>query len=139
MSIEVLSGVTPRLYELVAPLVMNRSVLRQNNNYPFKTSKHHLWFIAIEGNTVIGFIPVEVKETGVILNNYYVKGENSNTLSSLIKAVLLHFKDTPIIRSISHIRDKKIFLENHFYIIQEWKLYIKMEYKCNGGKKTQCL
>ena len=136
MSIEILSGITPRLYELVAPLLMSRNVLRQNNNYPFKTSKHHLWFIAVERSDVIGFIPVEIKETGVLINNYYVKGENSKTLSFLIHAVLTHFKNTPVIRSVTHARHKMIFLENHFYVTQEWKLYLKMEYRCHDEKKT---
>lgn len=77
MNIEVLSGIAPRLYELVAPLVMSCSVLRQNNNYPFKTSKHYLWFVAMERDMVIGFIPVEIKSTCVIINNYYVKGEDN--------------------------------------------------------------
>ena len=31
MTVEKLDGTSPRLYALVAPLVMRRSVLRQNN------------------------------------------------------------------------------------------------------------
>ena len=31
-------GIDKGLYELVAPVVMNPAVLRQNNNYPFKTT-----------------------------------------------------------------------------------------------------
>ena len=46
MTIEKLDGTSPRLYTLVAPLVMRRSVLRQNNNYPFWTSRSHTWFVA---------------------------------------------------------------------------------------------
>ena len=42
MTIEKLDGTSPRLYTLVAPLVMRRSVLRQNNNYPFWTSRAHI-------------------------------------------------------------------------------------------------
>ena len=41
MTVEKLDGTSPRLYALVAPLVMRRSVLRQNNNYPFWTSRSH--------------------------------------------------------------------------------------------------
>ena len=46
MTVEKLDGTSPRLYALVAPLVMRRSVLRQNNNYPFWTSRSHTWFVA---------------------------------------------------------------------------------------------
>jgi len=41
MEIEKLGGTTERLYRLVAPLVMKPCILRENNNYPFKTSMHH--------------------------------------------------------------------------------------------------
>lgn len=37
MNILKLQGLDGRLFDLVAPLVMNPAVLRQNNNYPFKT------------------------------------------------------------------------------------------------------
>ena len=40
-----LNGVDARLYPLVGPLVMNPAILRQNNNYPFKTSNRYLWYI----------------------------------------------------------------------------------------------
>ena len=53
MTIEKLDGTSPRLYTLVAPLVMRRSVLRQNNNYPFWTSRSHTWFVAWEGENTI--------------------------------------------------------------------------------------
>ena len=55
MTIEKLDGTSPRLYTLVAPLVMRRSVLRQNNNYPFWTSRAHTWFVAWEGETVFDY------------------------------------------------------------------------------------
>ena len=35
MKIMTLQGTDKLLYELVAPLVMNPAILRQNNNYPF--------------------------------------------------------------------------------------------------------
>ena len=34
-----LQGTDKRLYELVAPLVMNPEILKQNYNYPFRTSE----------------------------------------------------------------------------------------------------
>jgi uncharacterized membrane protein len=46
MKIMTLQGTDKLLYELVAPLVMNPAILRQNNNYPFKTSRSHVWYIA---------------------------------------------------------------------------------------------
>ena len=44
-----LHGTDKKLYELVAPLVMSPEVLKQNYNYPFRTSKSTsgllLWII----------------------------------------------------------------------------------------------
>ena len=56
MIVEKLPGTDARLYALVAPLVMSVPIIRQNNNYPFKTSRKHLWFIALERGEVKGFI-----------------------------------------------------------------------------------
>ena len=39
------NGTEKRLYELVAPLVMNPKVLNYNNDYPFKTGEKFIWFI----------------------------------------------------------------------------------------------
>lgn len=52
MIVEKLPGTDARLYALVAPLVMSVPIIRQNNNYPFKTSRKHLWFIALERGEV---------------------------------------------------------------------------------------
>ena len=61
------------------PLVMRRSVLRQNNNYPFWTSRSHTWFVAWEGDVVFGFVPVEITDGGAAkINNYYVSGTIRN-------------------------------------------------------------
>lgn len=54
-----IAGTDKLLYELVAPLVMNPAILRQNNNYPFKTSRSHVWYIAFHETAVVGFMPVK--------------------------------------------------------------------------------
>ena len=59
MKIMTLQGTDKLLYELVAPLVMNPAILRQNNNYPFKTSRSHVWYIAFHETAVVGFMPVK--------------------------------------------------------------------------------
>ncbi len=48
MQVIQLQGNDKRLYELVAPLVMNPEVLRQNHNYPFRTTENFAWFIGME-------------------------------------------------------------------------------------------
>ena len=63
MDIIKLQGTDKKLYELIAPLVLNPAVLRQNNNYPFKTGPKYTWYIAIEKEQILGFIPI--KQTSV--------------------------------------------------------------------------
>lgn len=60
MNILKLQGLDGRLFDLVAPLVMNPAVLRQNNNYPFKTTRNHVWYIAMDEQRVLGFMPVKM-------------------------------------------------------------------------------
>ena len=48
-----LKGTEKRLYQLVAPLVMNPVVLKQNYNYPFRTSENFIWFVAVEGKEIV--------------------------------------------------------------------------------------
>ena len=47
MEVISLHGTDDRLYELVSRLVMNPEILRQNNNYPFKTSNGHTWYLCM--------------------------------------------------------------------------------------------
>ena len=78
MKIEILGGTSPRLYKLVAPLVMNAAVLRQNDNYPYKTSQRHEWLLALDDedeNKISGFFPVERREGYAYINNYYLSPE----------------------------------------------------------------
>lgn len=67
---------------------MNPDVLSANNNYPFKTTEHYVWFIAVDKKSVVGFMPVERRRSGCVINNYYVCDDNRETLSLLITTTL---------------------------------------------------
>ena len=75
-----LQGTEKRLYQLVAPLVMNPEVLKQNYNYPFRTSESFVWFVAVDGKEVVGFIPLEYKKREAVINNYYIRNNNAHFL-----------------------------------------------------------
>ena len=65
-----LHGTDKKLYELVAPLVMSPEVLKQNYNYPFRTSEEYEWFVALDNKHVVGFVPtrsMNVSSTTIIL------------------------------------------------------------------------
>lgn len=128
MKIEKLEGTAGRLYQLVAPLVMKPSVLRQNNNYPFKTSERYVWFVAVNKRTVVGFIPVEVRDKTAVINNYYVAGDDAEVLALLLQEVIGEYGEACKLQSVTHVRHLPVFEENGFCVSKTWKLYVKMEY-----------
>lgn len=129
MHIEKLAGTEERLYQLVAPLVMKISVLRQNNNYPYKTSVNYVWFVALEEERVLGFVPVEVKDKCAVINNYYIVGDEVSVLTSILQEVIKNFGKEYKLQSVTHTRHIPVFQGNAFAIIRTWKLYVKMVYQ----------
>lgn len=91
-----MQGTEPALYPLVGPLVMNPEVLKQNMNYPFKTTEHFVWYIAMNGHSVIGFVPVEHRGKEYIINNYYVTHKDREVLMQLLSRMVLdHLEKLP--------------------------------------------
>lgn len=138
MNIEIVDGQSARLYELVAPLVMKRSVLHYNHDYPFWTSSNHTWFIALdEQEKVCGFFPLEVnlaKKTAKI-NNYYMAGKETDVFPGLIQAVVDFCRKKYTLQAVAQMQHKALFTKAGFHIVvKEWKLYVKLEY---GRKKRQ--
>lgn len=126
ITIEVIKGLEPRLYELVAPLVMDARVLKQNRNYPFKTSKDFLWFIALDGVSVVGFLPVEIRSKQAIINNYYMEEENLEVLGLMIREAVETLQKEHLLTSATQIQHLSAFSRNGFAIEREWKNYVKM-------------
>ncbi|NPD92234.1 hypothetical protein [Xylanibacter muris] len=126
MKIINLKGTDERLYGLVARLIMNPAVLRQNNNYPFRTSLRHTWYIAMDGDAVIGFLPVKDMRPGLYLDNYYIKGDNAQTLSCLLKYLISDSDQN--ITAMVHTRHADIFRQHGFISYKKWTKYEKMQY-----------
>lgn len=126
MKIINLKGTDERLYGLVAHLVMSPAVLRQNNNYPFKTSLRHTWYIAIEADTVIGFLPVKDMRPGLYIDNYYIMGDNPQTLGTLLKHLISNSEQD--ITAMAHVRHADIFRQHGFISCRKWTKYEKMQH-----------
>jgi hypothetical protein len=93
MEMEILQGTEKRLYDLVAPLVLNPAVIRQNGGFAFKTTPKHTWIVSVaEDGMCVGFLPVQVKNNICKINNYYVKNRNEEVFSSLLKKALEYAK-----------------------------------------------
>lgn len=122
-----LQGTDKRLYELVAPLVMNPEVLKQNFNYPFRTSENFVWFIALDKRKVIGFIPLEHKSKEFIINNYYIEGDNANTLKLLLEKVISETDVDVDLTSVTFMEHCSLFKEFGFSEEKVWTRYVKMK------------
>ena len=127
IQIKQLMGTDRRLYELVAPLVMNPDVLKQNYNYPFRTSEDFVWFVAVEKRKVIGFIPVEDKKKEYVINNYYIKERNVDTLKLLLEKVLEKQGEESSLTAVSFVEDRDVFSELGFLEDKVWTRYVKMK------------
>ena len=125
IKIEQIGGQDKRLYELVAPLIMNPRILRQNNNYPFKTTRNHIWLVALENEQVLGFLPVEKREGKAVINNYYVREESLDLLVRLIQQAVLHLSGYEW-AAVSQTSHRPAFIKCGFREGTVWKKYIKM-------------
>lgn len=133
--IKQLRGTESDLYQLVAPLVMNPTVLKQNNNFPFRTSEKFEWFVGLnDEDHVIGFVPVECRRRGYIINNYYIENKDAEVLTVLVKKVISVFPDKEL--SVVAFRDD----ENIFHLLgfmpdKQWTRYVKMKKEPDDAKK----
>lgn len=123
MEILQLDGLEPQLFNLIGPLVMNPKVLKANNNYPFKTTERFQWYIAINDDNVVGFLPVEQKGSGGVINNYYIQDDNAEVLEGLLAAAS---STRDYVSAIVLIRHEPVFTRCGFQPEHRWTKYIKM-------------
>ena len=114
MNILKLQGLDGRLFDLVAPLVMNPAVLRQNNNYPFKTTRNHVWYIAMDEQRVLGFMPVKMTLTNNCIDNYYISGDNSSVIEMLLDRIIHDFSSDGSLVAVVHERHVEDFNEEFY-------------------------
>ena len=129
MDIIKLQGTDKKLYELIAPLVLNPAVLRQNNNYPFKTGPKYTWYIAIEKEQILGFIPIkQTSVSSLMINNYYIKGDNLTILDKLLSEILENINSNIELWATVHKRHVQSYKLKDFRTHIEWKNYERMLY-----------
>ncbi len=135
MEVIVLQGTENRLYELVARLVMDPDVLRQNNNYPFKTTPKYTWHVCIENDEVIGFMPVKPTSGGIYLDNYYIRDNNPDILSRLIDNILSVSDQTVTI--LCRKKHTELLRQRGFVTCTIFAQYNKMQYANRKGDHSQ--
>lgn len=126
MEITKLDGTDERLYPLVGPLVMNPKVLKQNNNYPFRTSESYTWYIAREEKRVVGFVPLEQKKNGYVINNYYIEGKVAPVLEALLKQIAEDTAGSLPLYAVALLDDADVFEGQAFVVEKKWTRYVRM-------------
>lgn len=120
-------GTDEELYRRVAPLVMDPKVLKQNYNFPFRTSEHFSWLIALEEEAVIGFLPLEHRKSESIINNYYIKEKSRETLKQLLDRAIADLGSERTLTAISFLDDEEQFREAGFQVEKKWTRYVRMK------------
>ncbi|MCC8170677.1 MAG: hypothetical protein LIP00_02615 [Parabacteroides sp.] len=143
MEIIRLEGTDSKLYELIAPLAMNPAILRQNNNYPFKTSVRYKWYIAISDRRVVGFMPLRKNGARLLIDNYYINGDNSAIIDLLLDAVTSDLQPDSSLEALVHNRHTDDFRCNRFLTDKELTNYAKMHYnqqkEITNDLPTECI
>lgn len=121
-----LQGTEKRLYQWVAPLVMNPKVLRQNYNFPFRTDEDFVWYLAFQGRKLLGFVPVEIKRSEYVINNYYTPGRDADMLRQLLQEVIEQTPQDRPLAAIAFLEDEQLFGELGFKEEKRWTRYLKM-------------
>lgn len=131
MEVISLGGTDDRLYELVARLVMSPEVLRQNNNYPFKTGPEYTWYICLSDGEVVGFMPGKNTSGGLYLDNYYIRDDNLAVLEALVSRILSGTDKTVTV--LSHKRHSEAFGRHGFARITIFAQYDRMRREAGKG------
>lgn len=107
---------------------MNPAVLRWNNNYPFKTTPHYVWYIALsDSGEVTAFMPLKKLATGIRIDNYYVAGEERTLFDALIDRIIADMGSKPLWAMV-HKRHSAVFADHSFAVAQALVRYDKMLY-----------
>ena len=123
-------GTDKKLYSLVAPLVMNAEVLKQNNGFPFKTSEEHTWYVAVNGKKAVGFLPfVHKGGRRIYIDNYFIQSDDAVILDALLDQVTDDYYPDTDVTALVHKRHVPLFKRNHFRTTKDWKNYETMQYE----------
>lgn len=140
--VRIFEGKSPELYLAVGRLILSPACLRENNNYPYKSSRMFTWHVLYQEENVVAFMPVEKKiDGGYKIDNYYATPdrERGNQLLKLLKSVIKETgNETSPLRATVQKRDAGIFKYMNFITIRETKLYAMMELvRIGSGSEKQ--
>lgn len=142
-TVRILNGRSPELYMAVGHLVLNPACLRENYNYPYKTSRMFTWYLLYHEEKVVAFMPVERRIGGSCkIDNYYAASgrERGSQLMKLLKNVVREIGDEhPSLQATVQKRDVGIFAYFRFITLRETTRYAMMEimHVSSGDEKQE--
>ena len=141
-TVRILEGNSPELYQAVGCFVLCPACLRENNNYPYKSSWKHSWHVLYQEERVVAFMPVERKTGGGHkIDNYYATSakERNSQLLKLLKSVVaaVNNRASSPLRATVQQRDVGIFKYMNFILIRETKRYAMMELLSDPEEKKR--
>ncbi|MDR2806509.1 MAG: hypothetical protein LBB85_12930 [Dysgonamonadaceae bacterium] len=123
MTTEILHGTEKRLYDLVAPLVLNPFVIQQNRGIAFKTTRKHVWIVSVTDNEkCTGFLPIQLKHNRGEINNYYIQDRDEELLLSLLTDALEFAKEQNLnmLDIITQIEDYETIQKKGFSVAKQF-------------------
>ena len=128
--VQILNGRCEELYVAVGELVLSAVCLRENNNYPYKSSRKFRWHLLYHGGKVVAFMPMERKDEAVCkIDNYYATSgkERNSHLLKLLKSIITEENGLSVLRATVQQRDVGIFKYMDFIPVRETWRYVMME------------
>ena len=132
-----LHGTDKKLYELVAPLVMSPEVLKQNYNYPFRTSEEDCYrrFIQMYSDVVMelgkSFFEERIdamKERKGVKQDVELDANDLKELVKEFKQIYLEKQgEESSLTAVSFVEDRDVFSELGFLEDKVWTRYVKMK------------
>ena len=72
-------------------------------------------------------MPVEHKQYECVINNYYIKERNVDTLKLLLEKVIEKQSEDSSLTAVSFVEDKDVFGEQGFLEDKVWTRYVRMK------------
>ena len=103
-----------------------RNVIARFGN---KWGPKYTWYIAIEKEQILGFIPIkQTSVSSLMINNYYIKGDNLTILDKLLSEILANINSDIELWATVHKRHVQSYKLKDFRTHIEWKNYERMLY-----------
>ena len=130
-NIVTLYGKSKEVYNKIGPFAMDRQVIRELDGYPILADDDMVWFVAMDGNKVIGFSAVKKHKSFSEFTYFYVIPEyrKQGILKTLFDECMKYAKrnDIKSIKADCTEICLKVFKKAKFKVVKEFQNWTKVE------------